>query len=551
MTRPYIEKDARIGVDKPTPSAPTQAPQDTHETAGTGGAIPSMAEAEAPGWHAPLPFHETTGPDFPIDIFTEPIARFAEAQTETLQVPAGLIGTLALGVGAAACAGRATISPSPGWSEPLNEYYLVALPSGERKSEGFKQMVAPIEERERELAETARPEIDQARVERDISESRLKGLKTRAGNAKPEDTEQPRREAITLSLELEGTPIRKIPRLMADDATPEAVATLLSEQGGRMAIMSTEGGLFVTMGGRYSEGVPNLDIFTKAYTGDPVRVDRKNRDPEYIPNACLTLCLTVQPQVIQDLSVHREFRGRGLLARFKYSIPESKVGYRMTDVVPVEEHLRAEWNAIIKGILRLPYPQDPNEHRIRLSPEADRLFREYRESVEMRLRPGAELHDIADWGNRLPGTVARHAGILHMMTHARDSDSYPWDKSVSKVTMERAIAIGDHFTAHAHVAFGLMGADPLIETARCTWDYIDFNGYSRFSQRDLWQSIRRRFTRVSELSKVLLVLAEMGYICPVRVDSPEGRGRKPSPEYDVNPIARTQNSLGTQRTYTL
>lgn len=42
-----------------------------------------------------------------------------------------------------------------------------------------------------------------------------------------------------------------LPRLVADDVTPEAAASLLADHGGRLAIISAEGGIFDTMAGRY------------------------------------------------------------------------------------------------------------------------------------------------------------------------------------------------------------------------------------------------------------------------------------------------------------
>ena len=47
-----------------------------------------------------------------------------------------------------------------------------------------------------------------------------------------------------------------IPRLVADDITPEAAASLLAEQGGRLAIISAEGGIFDIIAGRYSQQRP-------------------------------------------------------------------------------------------------------------------------------------------------------------------------------------------------------------------------------------------------------------------------------------------------------
>jgi replicative DNA helicase len=125
-------------------------------------------------------------------------------------------------------------------------------------------------------------------------------------------------EAVTVPAE---------PRLVADDITAEAAASLLAAQGGRLAVLSAEGDIFATLAGRYS-GTPNLDVFLKGHAGEMLRVDRKGRPAEYIEHAHLTLGLAVQPGVLRALADMPGFRDRGLLARILFSLPENTVGRR-------------------------------------------------------------------------------------------------------------------------------------------------------------------------------------------------------------------------------
>src|SRR3954465_13344295 len=60
------------------------------------------------------------------------------------------------------------------------------------------------------------------------------------------------------------------PRLLADDATPEAIVSLLANHGGRIAVVSAEGGLLDTLaGGRYSK-TPNIEPLLKGHAGDRI-----------------------------------------------------------------------------------------------------------------------------------------------------------------------------------------------------------------------------------------------------------------------------------------
>src|SRR6266487_2555221 len=125
-------------------------------------------------------------------------------------------------------------------------------------------------------------------------------------------------------------------RLVADDITPEAAASLLADQGGRLAVLSAEGGIFATLAGRYS-GAPNLEVFLKGHAGDRLVVDRKGRDSEHIAQPALTLGLAVQPELLRDIAAMPGFRGRGLLARILYSLPATTVGRRRVGTPPPPE----------------------------------------------------------------------------------------------------------------------------------------------------------------------------------------------------------------------
>ena len=331
------------------------------------------------------------------------------------------------------------------------------------------------------------------------------------------------------------------PRLIADDATPEAVASLLAEHGERMALMSSEGGPIEMMKGRYSDHIPNVEVYMKGYSGDPLRVDRKSRPPEMVKKPALTLGLTVQPIVIHGLAAQGELRGKGLFARFLYAIPHSRVGYRSNEAPPTPDYLRSAWRNVIKNILNLPDPQKPGDHTLVLAADALVRFQNFRNEVEERLRPGADLRHIKDWGNKLCGAVARLAGVLHLLKHF--ANPVPWALEIADDTMEGAIQLGRYFEGHAHIAFGMMGADPRVERARGLWANIERLELETFTQRDLHQRVRK--LSADDLHGTLNVLADMGYVRPLPPAKAGGAGRPASTAYEVNPLARPQDAKGS------
>lgn len=126
-------------------------------------------------------------------------------------------------------------------------------------------------------------------------------------------------------------------RLLADDTTPEALASLMAANDGRMGIVSDEGGVFDILAGKYSNGKANLDVFLKAYSGAPIRIDRKGRPPESIDHSALTMLLMVQPAVLEAIMGNQDFAGRGFLARPLYSLPLSTVGHRVYESAPTAQ----------------------------------------------------------------------------------------------------------------------------------------------------------------------------------------------------------------------
>ena len=86
------------------------------------------------------------------------------------------------------------------------------------------------------------------------------------------------------------------------DITPEKLGQTLAENGERLAIVSDEGGVFDIMAGRYSNGVPNLDVYLQSHAGGAVRVDRGNRPPVMMNHPALTIALSPQPDVLRGLT---------------------------------------------------------------------------------------------------------------------------------------------------------------------------------------------------------------------------------------------------------
>ncbi|MEO3807871.1 YfjI family protein [Sphaerisporangium sp. B11E5] len=487
-------------------------------------------------WETPAPFGQRSElPPFPAHVFPTWVAEHMSAVAEETQTPLDLAGCVGMAALSTAAGGRAVVNVRGSWVEPVNLFVMVAMPPGSRKSAVFRDMTAPLRHAEKTLTDSVTPRIVEAEVARrlalEVAEKAARSATTARGEAAPEAVA----EAQSAALAVEGIHVPVKPRLVADDITPEAAASLLAEQGGRLAVLSAEGGIFATLAGRYS-GTPNLDLFLKGHAGDTLIVDRRGRT-EHVEHAALTLGLAVQPEIIADIASMPGFRGKGLLGRILYSLPKSNVGYRRIDPPPVPPHVTERYETNLQKLVIGMYDWD-DPARIVLSPEAAEVFANHRRRTEPRLRPDSgDLGHIADWAGKFDGAVARMAGLIHLATHIDDG----WRHPISADTMNAAATLGEYFTAHALAAFDAMGADPELEGARAVHAWLQRTRPERFTVREAFTALpRSRFRKVADLVTPLDVLEQLGWIHREPEPPRTGPGRRPSPAYAVHPSLCTQ-----------
>ena len=294
-----------------------------------------------------------------------------------------------------------------------------------------------------------------------------------------------------------------------------------------MAILSDEGGLFDILNGRYSRDIPNLDLFLQAHSGSPYRVDRGSRPPVFMDAPALTIALSPQQSVIKGLAKTPAFRGKGLLARFLFALPASKLGHRTLDTRPVPESVRRQYTEHLHKLLDLK-PLEDLPHRLTFSPEAYVEWKAFQRHVEEELRDGGQFEHIRDWASKLPGAVARLAGVLHCADHAGNE---PARHPVALTTMEAALALGAILERHALAAFSLMAVDSGLDSAQKVWACILRQRKATFSKRDCFQALKGTFHDMAGIQPAFDILVERGFLFPLPLDTRVGR---PSQGYRVN-----------------
>lgn len=484
---------------------------------------------------APIPLTRCAPlPPFPVEALPPSVAAMVSAVAEATQTDPGMAAMSALGVLAACAGGRAEVEVRPGWREPLCLYLATVAGPGERKSAVQAAMTRPLVDTEAKLAEAGVLERLEADTLRTVALKAAELAKSAAGRATDAASRAKlEAEAIAAEQSAQAVNVPPIPRILADDITGEAAASMLAEQGGRMAIITAEGGIFDTIAGRYSGNIPQLDVWLKGHSGDPLRVDRKGRPPEYIERPALTLGLMLQPTVLSAIGRNGTFRGRGLLARFLYAIPPSKVGRRRAGAASVPDQVEQDYRTTIVDLAtELAGWTDPA--RLLLTKAAADTVIKVEETLEPQLGPFGDLAGIADWGSKFVGAVVRIAGLLHLAAHPARTVRTPLEPA----TLHAAITIGAYYRAHAVAAFDQMKLDETASDADYLLELIKRNGKDVVSRRDLFTAAYRgRFSKADRLDAPIGLLVEHGYLAPVVTEPIAGPGRRPSPTWYVHPSA--------------
>ncbi|MBT5947812.1 MAG: DUF3987 domain-containing protein, partial [Nitrospinaceae bacterium] len=477
-------------------------------------------------------------PDLPKlepSFFPSWLGNMISAVSEATETPPELAGLLGLAVVATCVQGKVVVSPSPGYREPLSIFVAPALDSGNRKTAVLNEMTRPLRDWEREQAEELQPEVDRATSERKTLEARIDYLRKEAAKKKMTKTfEELVDEIAEIDAKLPEVP--SIPRLWTQDVTPERLGPLMAENGERISILSDEGGICETMAGRYSSGIPNLDLFLQGHAGSAVRVDRGSRPPVHLQSPTLTVALSPQTDVIRGLGLKPGFRGRGLLARILYALPTSPLGYRKLESKPISQSIRAEYSWGLRNLLKMLPATDedgkPVPHVIEYSEDAYQEWHEFSLMVEREMRDEGKFDQINDWASKLPGAAARIAGLFHCVENAGSS---PFPNEISPQTIKRALDIAAILSEHALAAFGLMGADPAIEGAKKVWRWVERTQSESFKARDCFQALKGSFRLMKELQPALDVLVERAYLAKIPQENSGKVGRTSSASYCVNP----------------
>ncbi|HQZ63989.1 MAG TPA: YfjI family protein, partial [Planctomycetaceae bacterium] len=537
----FLEAKARNDAQIPIAMLPAVYPNQSLQQDSTAMTTPvlssfvSSVSTSSSGWPERLPL-TTTAQEMSADDFYPALTNMVRAVAEQTETPIELPGLMALGVMATACQGKYRVSLPDGHSEPLNLWVCPAMGPGNRKTSVVTTLAKPLHDWEYARRNKLRPEIEQNNSHRKSMEKQIDSLRATAAR-KDDDAVKQKILLQIRQLEKELPAVRYAPVLLTDDCTPENVAIMLSRHDEKLSFISDEGGVFDMMSGRYSRGVPNLEVYLQSHAGSSVRVHRSSREDIELRNPCLTIALSVQPEHLRQFWGNSAFSGRGLLDRFLFAIPNSKLGSRKLESRPIPVEISAEWNRLIRNTLDLH--QQRNEwgdlvpHALQLDSAAYHLWKQEQAANEIDMRPGNIWGSAPGWASKYPGAVLRIAAIMHIANTVSLGVS-PEECTIGHMGMNNAIRLGRKIKQHSLQAFGLMQMDANQQMAVKVSEWIQRNGLSLFTSRDVVRALNGGRSN-DGVDEALAILIDSGWIRPTPQPDVRGKGR-PSIQFDVNPL---------------
>lgn len=177
------------------------------------------------------------------------------------------------------------------------------------------------------------------------------------------------------------------------------------------------------------------------WDGNPVNVIRSTKSSIYLNNARLTTALMIQPDVLSKIlkKGNGVMRSSGYLSRALICCPKSNIGNRKVYATEKsQEKVDAFHTRITEMLIELMlalFQKNFTRKELELDNEAERMWLNFSNEVEDKMRPGCMYSEATDYASKLAENVLRTAGALHAVEFG--------DGKISAQTLNAAIRICD------------------------------------------------------------------------------------------------------------
>lgn len=353
---------------------------------------------------------------FPIDVLPLKAQEYAKGAKTALGIPEDFFAPSMLFTAASAAGNTCKLVVKQGVEQKAVSYMvLVGLPNS-NKSGALKAAIKPLQLQDAEnhsaykIAKTAW-ETDQG-----------KPKKEREGKTKP-----------------------FFKRVVIADATPEAVATALSESPRGITLYRDELAGFMKNFNRYNQGGEE-QFWLENWSGINLSIDRKTSEPIRVKNPFLGIIGTIQPGVIEELAKGTRVVN-GFIDRFLFCWPEGLEKPKWSDD-EINLPLVEAYETAIERLLGLTFKEDNKAKKLTLTAEARKQLFQFFNDDNKKLCDGAENEFLAGIYGKFDFHTSRLVIALHLL-HWAYSREEQLPSTIEAKIVTQAIEVAKYFRTQA------------------------------------------------------------------------------------------------------
>jgi hypothetical protein len=466
-----------------------------------------QADPQPEPWQAPIPLSvEPAVAAFPVQVFPERLAAFAEEIGQAMNCPLDYAAVPMLAIAGAAAGASRALEIKRDWWERCCLYAAVIGPPGVAKTPPLKQVAKPVYKEQTRRAKKYR----EAKDKWDEQDPKERGPR-------------PIRETVYVC-----------------DVTTEKLAEILQDNPRGVVVIRDELTGWVASMNQYRANGRGADrqFFLSSWAGEPVCVDRKNRDePVFVAHPFVAVVGGLPPDLLTRLRGEQDIAD-GFLDRilFSYPVPPRAVGETWACV---SEEATDEWAAVLKHLWSLEQETTTDSG---LRPKAvnftqcgHEAWQAFTEDLAAQMNAENLADAVRGHLAKFKGYGARLALIIHLLRQACHETTVD---AVDGESVARAAQLIAYFQTHALKVHSALGSDKRAANSCLLWKWLRNQPGDTFSRRDAYRVMRYRVGNVDNLEPVLELLVKHGYIRPKDAYRP-GPGRR-SEVYDINPLAMGQ-----------
>jgi hypothetical protein len=479
-------------------------------------------------WEPPVPLVEVPeAPPFPLQVLPESLNRFVAEAARALDGPADYLGVPLLVLAGAAVGATRSLEIKAGHEQRPCLYAALVGPPGSTKSPALALVAQPTHEEGWRL----KAQWDRAMIDYEADLARYEAGRRNIGAC----ARDPRPAKPLLR------------RLVASDATTEALAQVLLENPRGVALVRDEITAWVLAMNQYKGGRgADRQFFLSAWSGEPATVDRKGshqNGPLLVPRPFLAIVGGLPPALLPRL---RQERGKaaddGFCDRILFAYPAASVAGPENWLI-VSPEARQALSDVFTRLWRLEMqPHEPRSRLagcrpvvVRMTAEAGELWQGFTRAHTVECNAdGFPPHLLGPWA-KLRGYCGRLALIVHYLRWACGETA---GDDVDGESMTRGIQLVDYFKAHACKVYAAMGRDQEAENARRVLAWVARERVESFKRHQAFGDLKNQeqFRRPHDLDHPLERLVLHGYLRLQRSPPRHGPGRPADPVYEVNPL---------------